>query len=192
MVWAHQLVRSSGPSTVSLKSFWALIWSSQLIGGVSSAAPSAAFLNASVMSGEAWSPAPERDLAVADLVPAAGLLVARLDLGDEIAFGEPRPEMRVAARSVLHELGKAPQDGREPRRGDAHPGSSSRHMRVCRHAPAERAPRSVPCRDRGRYSIPPYAPRPIAAGSHHSAATLTSASIGCRRAPCSHSCRRSR
>ena len=36
MVCAHQLARSSGPSTVSLKSFWALIWLSQSIGGVSS------------------------------------------------------------------------------------------------------------------------------------------------------------
>src|SRR5271169_5670784 len=62
MVWAHQLVRSSGPSTVRLKSFWALIWSSQLIGGVSSEAPIAAFLKASVMSGSAWSPAPDRTL----------------------------------------------------------------------------------------------------------------------------------
>ena len=35
MVCANQLVRSSGPSTVSTKSFCALIWSSQLIGGVS-------------------------------------------------------------------------------------------------------------------------------------------------------------
>jgi hypothetical protein len=43
MVWANQLLRSSGPSTVSLKSFWALIWSSQLIGGVRRPAPSAAF-----------------------------------------------------------------------------------------------------------------------------------------------------
>src|SRR5437899_7025345 len=60
MVWANQLVRSSGPSTVSLKSFWALIWSSQLIGGVRSEAPSAASLNASVMSGALWNPA--RDL----------------------------------------------------------------------------------------------------------------------------------
>ena len=59
MVWAHQLVRSSGPSTVRLKSFCALIWSSQLIGGVSSDAPIAAFLKASVMSGFAWRPAPE-------------------------------------------------------------------------------------------------------------------------------------
>ena len=62
MVWAHQLVRSSGPSTVRLKSFWALIWSSQLIGGVSSEAPIAAFLKASVMSGSAWSPAPDGTL----------------------------------------------------------------------------------------------------------------------------------
>ena len=59
MVWANQLVRSSGPSTVSLKSFCALIWSSQLIGGVSSEAPTAAFLKESVMSGFACRPLPD-------------------------------------------------------------------------------------------------------------------------------------
>ena len=59
MVCANQLVRSSGPSTVSLKSFCALIWSSQLIGGVSRSAPSGAFLKASVTSASARSPAPE-------------------------------------------------------------------------------------------------------------------------------------
>jgi hypothetical protein len=36
-------VRSSGPSIASMKSFCALIWSSQLIGGVSSEAPIVAF-----------------------------------------------------------------------------------------------------------------------------------------------------
>src|SRR5215475_5508216 len=60
MVWANQLVRSSGPSTESTKSFWALIWLSQLIGGISSEAPTAAFLNISLQSGCACSPAPER------------------------------------------------------------------------------------------------------------------------------------
>src|SRR5262245_8233804 len=60
MVWANQLVRSSGPSTESTKSFWALIWLSQLIGGISSVAPTAAFLNISLQSGFACSPAPER------------------------------------------------------------------------------------------------------------------------------------
>src|SRR5580704_15753176 len=57
-VCANQLVRYSGPSTVRLKSFWALIWSSQLIGGIKSAAPILAFLNISLMSGFWCSPAP--------------------------------------------------------------------------------------------------------------------------------------
>src|SRR5436190_520526 len=56
MVCANQLVRSSGPSTVSLKSFCALIWSSQLIGGINSSVPRAAFLNASVTSASAHHP----------------------------------------------------------------------------------------------------------------------------------------
>src|SRR5215510_8602479 len=60
MVWANQLVRSSGPSTVSLKSFCALTWSSQLIGGISSEAAIPAFLNASVTSGAGCRP--RRDL----------------------------------------------------------------------------------------------------------------------------------
>src|SRR5205814_3346565 len=59
MVWANQLLRSSGPSTVSLKSFCALIWSSQLIGGMSRAAPNDAVLKASVTSASGRSPAPE-------------------------------------------------------------------------------------------------------------------------------------
>src|SRR5713101_4917861 len=59
MVWANQLDRSSGPSTVSLKSFCALIWSSQLIGGMRRFAPSAAVLKASVTSASARSPLPE-------------------------------------------------------------------------------------------------------------------------------------
>jgi hypothetical protein len=42
-VCASQLVRPSGPSIASMKSFCALIWSSQLIGGVSSEAPIVAF-----------------------------------------------------------------------------------------------------------------------------------------------------
>ena len=59
---ANQLVRSSGPSTPSVKSFCALIWLSQLIGGVSKEAPVAAFLNDSVISGFGCCPAPERIL----------------------------------------------------------------------------------------------------------------------------------
>src|SRR4029450_8078321 len=59
MVCANQLLRSSGPSTVNLKSFCALIWSSQLIGGMSRSAPSAAFLKESVTSASARKPAPE-------------------------------------------------------------------------------------------------------------------------------------
>src|SRR6266700_5101109 len=58
-VCANQLVRSSGPSTVRTKSFWALIWSSQLIGGMSSEAPIAAFLNISLQSGFGCKPARE-------------------------------------------------------------------------------------------------------------------------------------
>ena len=58
-VWANQLVRSSGPSTERMKSFCALIWLSQLTGGVSSLAPQYAFLNISLMSGLGCSPAPE-------------------------------------------------------------------------------------------------------------------------------------
>src|SRR5208282_5866531 len=61
-VCANQFVRSSGPSTPSLKSFCALIWLSQLIGGVKSLAPSAAFLNRSLISGVACRPAPEENL----------------------------------------------------------------------------------------------------------------------------------
>src|SRR5580704_4491062 len=57
-VWANQLVRSSVPSTERMKSFWALIWLSQLTGGVSNAAPAAAFLNISLMSGLGCRPAP--------------------------------------------------------------------------------------------------------------------------------------
>src|SRR5215813_11532809 len=57
---ANQLVRSSGPSTESTKSFCALICRSQLIGGESSEAPIAAFLNISLQSGLGGSP--ERDL----------------------------------------------------------------------------------------------------------------------------------
>src|SRR5262249_25013018 len=60
MVCANQLVRSSGPSTVSRNSFCALIWSSQLIGGMSSRAAVAAFLKASVTSASLRSPEPER------------------------------------------------------------------------------------------------------------------------------------
>src|SRR5712671_338610 len=59
MVCAHQLVRSSGPSTERLKSLMALIWSSQLIGGASSAAPSVAFLKERVTSGRRCRPAPD-------------------------------------------------------------------------------------------------------------------------------------
>src|SRR2546423_6500333 len=59
MVCANQLLSSSGPSTVSLKSFCALIWSSQLIGGMSRSAPTAAVLKASVTSASARSPPPE-------------------------------------------------------------------------------------------------------------------------------------
>src|SRR5207248_5647118 len=62
MVWANQLLRSSGPSTVSLKSFCALIWSSQLIGGMRRSAPTAAVLKASVTSASARSPPPEVSL----------------------------------------------------------------------------------------------------------------------------------
>ncbi len=57
-VWANQLVRSSLPSTPRMKSFCALIWVSQLTGGVSSLAPQAAFLNVSLMSGLGCRPAP--------------------------------------------------------------------------------------------------------------------------------------
>src|SRR5215831_8473032 len=56
-VCAHQLVRSSGPSTDRMKSLMALTWSSQLIGGMNSDAPCAAVLNDSVMSGLACCPA---------------------------------------------------------------------------------------------------------------------------------------
>src|ERR1051326_6256495 len=56
-VWAHQLVRSSGPSTERMKSLMALIWSSQLITLAFSEAPCAAVLKASVMSGLSCRPA---------------------------------------------------------------------------------------------------------------------------------------
>src|SRR6266545_68388 len=59
MVWANQLVRSSGPSTVSLKSFCALIWSSQLIGGIGRSAPRPAVLKASVTSASVRNPLPD-------------------------------------------------------------------------------------------------------------------------------------
>src|SRR5216684_2995099 len=59
IVWANQLPRSSGPSMPSVKSFCALIWSSQLIGGIRRSAPMPAVLKASVTSASARSPAPE-------------------------------------------------------------------------------------------------------------------------------------
>src|SRR5262245_1257134 len=58
-VCANQLTRASSPSTVRLNSFWALIWSSQLIGGIRRLAPMRAVLNARVTSASARSPAPE-------------------------------------------------------------------------------------------------------------------------------------
>src|SRR6202008_1013055 len=61
-VCANQLVRSSGPSTVRLKSFWALIWSSQSIGGGRKGAPAAAVLKVSLVSGARWGPAREATL----------------------------------------------------------------------------------------------------------------------------------
>ena len=51
MVWANQFNSPSSPSTVMVKSFWALIWLSQLNGGVSNSAASLAFLNPMTMSG---------------------------------------------------------------------------------------------------------------------------------------------
>ncbi len=58
-VCANQLASPSSPVTVSWNSFCALIWSSQLIGGVSSPAPRAAFLKATVTSASVSTPEPE-------------------------------------------------------------------------------------------------------------------------------------
>ena len=96
IVCATQLERSSGPSIVILKSFCALIWSSQLIGGVSSLAPIAAFLNASVTSGLRVLAGAGGHPAVVEAEPARRLLVARQHLEHHVALPQPRPELGMA------------------------------------------------------------------------------------------------
>src|SRR5262249_58006689 len=91
-VCANQFARCSGPSTVRTKSFWALIWSSQLIGGIKSETPVLAFLNTSLMSGFSCSPACE---------------VMKIVLLDAPV------EMWMPLRGALEELGHAEQDQRQ-------------------------------------------------------------------------------
>ncbi len=61
-----------------------------------------------------------RDAAAEHLVPARGLLVARLDLRNEVALLQARAKRRMAPRRELERLGEAPQDGGEFRGGDRH------------------------------------------------------------------------
>src|SRR5262249_27310833 len=58
-------------------------------------------------------PGTRADLAVADRVPAADLLVARLELGNDVALLEPRPELRVPPARIGHQLRQPPQDDAE-------------------------------------------------------------------------------
>src|SRR5207237_4733826 len=61
-----------------------------------------------------------REPAVAQRVPAAGLLVARLDLGDEVLLLQSITERRMAPGRKLERLGETPQDGGEFDGRDAH------------------------------------------------------------------------
>ena len=61
-------------------------------------------------------PCARSHLAVADRKPAPDLLVARLDLRDEIALLEPRTERRMPPSRIFEALCQSPEDEREPRR----------------------------------------------------------------------------
>jgi hypothetical protein len=78
-------------------------------------------------------PGARGDLAATDLEPAADLLVARLDLGDEVALAEALAELRIAPRRDLHRLGKSPQDDGESGCRDAHgrPSLLGSQVHVC-------------------------------------------------------------
>ena len=60
------------------------------------------------------------DLAVLELEPAPGLLVARHDLRHQIALFQPRPEGGMAERLQLEQLRQAEQDERELDGGEGH------------------------------------------------------------------------
>jgi hypothetical protein len=79
-------------------------------------------------------PGPRRDLAGTELEPAPDLLVARLDLGDQIALSQAVAELRMPARRNLHHLRKAPQDDGELGCRDGHGRSSLVGSRMCLHA----------------------------------------------------------
>src|SRR5262249_61651534 len=72
-----------------------------------------AVLKRQVDVGTTTQPHARTDPAVADRVPAADLLVARLELGDDIALLEPRPECRVPPARIGHQLRQSPQDDPE-------------------------------------------------------------------------------
>ena len=55
-------------------------------------------------------------LAIADRVPAADLLVARLELRDQVAFLQPCPEGWISPRRVFEQLRQSPQDDPESHR----------------------------------------------------------------------------
>src|SRR6202045_2402124 len=63
---------------------------------------------------------PRCDLAVLDLEPASGLLVARHDLRHQAALLQPGPESAVAERLQLEQLRQAEQDERELDGGEGH------------------------------------------------------------------------
>ena len=94
-VCANQLVRSSGPSTESTKSFWALICCSQLIGGISSVGADGRVLEHQLAVGRGMQAGAGADVAVLELEPAAAFLVARHDLRGEIALLQPLAERLV-------------------------------------------------------------------------------------------------
>jgi len=56
---------------------------------------------------------PRPDSAVPEFEPAPAFLVARHDLGDEIALLDARPEFRVAERLVLEQARQAEKNERE-------------------------------------------------------------------------------
>ncbi len=112
-VCANQLVRSSGPSTESTKSFCALICRSQLIGGVSSAGADGRVLEHQLAVGRGMQARAGADVAVLELEPAAAFLVARHDLRGEIALLQPLAERLVPPALELEHHRQAEQDERE-------------------------------------------------------------------------------
>ena len=95
-VCANQLVRSSGPSTPRVKSFCALIWSSQLIGGVSSDAPVAAFLKESVRS----------DRLVASIDQANRIQQRAIEVADAQQAGEVMAALNGPYRRLVIWIGR--------------------------------------------------------------------------------------